>query len=623
MLNLNSLNDAQRKAVTYGADPLLVLAGPGSGKTTVVIQRIFYLMEVLHVSPEKILVLTFTKDAALSMQKRFFNQSENSYPITFGTFHSCFYHILKKSPGYKGVTLLTDAKKRELIKTVIRKYNLEKDNLDAEELITAISYYKNTNNRELSQKKVSAKWQELFLDIFRDYEILRKAENAMDFDDMVRECFCMLSEDSRILKEWQDRFSFILLDEFQDINPIQYKVIKLLAQKCGSVFAVGDDDQSIYSFRGASPYCIQEFQREYEANTIILEQNYRSNQEIVKVSLAVIGQNKHRFHKSLYSAIKSDEEKQCVKVMGFDSKETQYEMIYKDILERCSGDSYAVLFRTNLQMQRMAVWLDKKGVKYEMKEKALSIYEHFVVKDIMAYLTLAREGFSRHLYLQIMNRPFRGIDREGIYENGIFNRGKEIIELEEQLNRLRQCSLYLGVQYIRRAIGYDEYLKKKAGNRKELLMDWLEILDFISEDVKQYHELNEWMEALKERKQLRNEIERENISLQLMTVHGAKGLEFDHVYIPDCNEGIYPYGSMQEEEVIEEERRILYVAMSRAKKSLGLSYLGGNDKHPRLPSRFLNPILKDYSSTISSNSQLSRYSSKASATFSYSSSSSI
>lgn len=621
MLNLENLNDAQRKAVTYGVDPLLVLAGPGSGKTTVVIQRIFYLMEVLHVSPEKILVLTFTKDAALSMQKRFINQSEYSYPVTFGTFHSCFYHILKKSPGYKDITLLTETKKKELIKKVMSKYTSEKDNREAEELLSAISYYKNTNSKERSIDKVSARWQNLFLDVFREYEILRKAEQAMDFDDMVRECFRMLSENGRILKEWQERFSFILLDEFQDINPIQYNVIKLMAQKCGSVFAVGDDDQSIYSFRGASPSCIEEFQREFAANTILLEQNYRSNKEIVKVSLAVISQNKKRFQKKLYSTLQGSLDAKGVKVMEADTKEVQYEMICKDIFESYADDSCAVLFRTNLQMQRMAVWLDKKGVKYEMKEKTQSIYEHFVVKDIMAYLKLAKEGFSRGLYLQIMNRPYRGIDREGVLESGSCKSGKATMELEGQLNRLKQCSLYLGVQYIRRAIGYEDYLRKKAGNRKELLSEWLEILDFISEDIKQYRELNEWEEALKVKKHERDE--KENISLQLMTVHGAKGLEFDHVYIPDCNEGIYPYGNMQEEAVIEEERRVLYVAMTRAKKSLGLSYLGGIDKHPRLPSRFINPILKDYSSTISSNSQLSKYSSKASATFSYSSSSSI
>ena len=339
MLNLENLNDAQRKAVTYGVDPLLVLAGPGSGKTTVVIQRIFYLMEVLHVSPEKILVLTFTKDAALSMQKRFINQSEYSYPVTFGTFHSCFYHILKKSHGYKDITLLTDTKKKELIKKVMSKYTSEKDNREAEELLAAISYYKNTNSKERSIDKVSARWQNIFLDVFREYEILRKAEQAMDFDDMVRECFCMLSENGRILKEWRERFSFILLDEFQDINPIQYNVIKLMAQKCGSVFAVGDDDQSIYSFRGASPSCIEEFQKEFVANTILLEQNYRSNKEIVKVSLAVISQNKKRFQKSLYSAIRYDEENQCVKVMEFESKEVQYKIIYNEILKSGSNDS--------------------------------------------------------------------------------------------------------------------------------------------------------------------------------------------------------------------------------------------------------------------------------------------
>ena len=620
MLDLEQLNDAQRKAVTYGAAPLLVLAGPGSGKTTVVVQRIFYLMEVLHVSPEKILVLTFTKEAALSMQNRFYAQADKIYPVTFGTFHSCFYHILKNTPGYKTVALLTDAKRKELIMTVMQKFSTERDNREAEELLAAISFYKNTENEEETVKKVSVKWRGMFLEVFSEYENLRRAEKVMEFDDMVRECFYRLSGDEKLLAQWQQRFSYILLDEFQDINPCQYRVIKLLAQGCGSVFAVGDDDQSIYSFRGASPCCIRDFQREFEANTVILEQNYRSQEEIVKVSLSVIEQNKNRFHKELYSAAMGRDGKQGVMVTGFDTKEMQSEAICRDILERETKGSCAILFRTNLQMQRMAVRLDKMGVKYGMKEKSQSIYEHFVVKDIVAYLTLAKEGFSRKRYLQIMNKPYRGIDREEVCEDAIPDRSDIAVELKNQLMRLKQCSLYLGVQYIRRVIGYESYLKERAASKKELYMEWMEILDFIAEDIREYKEIGEWTAALKERKQLRDNCEQENVVLQLMTVHGAKGLEFDHVFIPDCNEGIYPYGSMQEAAAVEEERRILYVAMTRAKKSLGLSYLNGNDKHPRLPSRFLNPILKDYSSTTSSNSQLSRYSSKASATFSYSSS---
>ena len=235
MLNTENLNDAQRMAVMHGEGPLLVLAGPGSGKTHTIVQRIFFLLEVRKVAPEEILVLTFTKEAAVSMQKRFCEEASRVYPVNFGTFHSIFYHILQQSGISKYKQLLNEAQKRHLIYPILKKYSIQTNNrliCDKETqnlLLNAISLYKNTGNYEDIREGLPLEWKEVFSEVFRQYEGERERIRAMDFDDMVYECERLLREDQQLRTYWQNRFSHILLDEFQDINPMQYRVIKLLA----------------------------------------------------------------------------------------------------------------------------------------------------------------------------------------------------------------------------------------------------------------------------------------------------------------------------------------------------------------------------------------------------------
>lgn len=705
MLDLSKLNEAQRKAAAFGEGPLLVLAGPGSGKTFTITQRIFYLLFEKKIPPEQILVITFTQEAAKSMQQRFLKLSDQIYPVNFGTFHSLFYHILKEARVISGHSLLSNRQKINLLLPILRTFYKERlsaaqqqdrgsnDSMQEEalQILSAFGFLKNTGDQDAAASKMMPVWQPYFEELFQSYERAVKSTGAIDFDDMLYECLKLLKQNRQIRSCWQNRFAHILIDEFQDINPVQYEIIKLLSKPPCNIFAVGDDDQAIYGFRGSKPACIQQFVKEYQAKQLLLNVNYRSYEEIVEASLLVISENKERFVKALEA---SPEHKRmplptggilensrntahsrtdAVKIWGYESREAQYEALAELLCaanEPCPAEqmdrteaemtSCAVLFRTNTLMQIFASHLKKRGVPYEMKEKPQSIYEHFIVKDILAYLKYAREAYGkpaagsgslreespRALLLRIINKPSRYIEREALLGEG--NSLKKVISfyekqlpdgrmqrkiaelkrLEKHMQYLENAPLRAAVLYIRKAVGYDRYLKACAGGSQDKLAQWQELLAWLCEDAAGYESVEAWAEAMGQEKETAPEAasQKHENAVQLMTVHASKGLEFDRVYLPDCNENVFPHGHMPDTAACEEERRVFYVAMTRAKKSLRLLFVTGTKERLRLPSRFLNPLWKKYyssSSTSSSNSQLSRYSSKASATFSYSSSSSI
>lgn len=638
---------------------MLVLAGPGSGKTTVIVRRILFLIKEKHIPPEEILVVTFTKDAALSMQQRFLQRADRCFPVNFGTFHSVFYHILRQSHYFKSnpseiPTIYTHSQKKSFLVPIMKQKCMERDGFydydslksDAETLLGAISFFKNTRDREETLRRVPKEWKTYFESIFEEYQARCRKQGGLDFDDMVYECRQLLLEDVESLQYWQSRFRYILIDEFQDINPLQYEVVKMLGQEHRNLFAVGDDDQAIYGFRGSNPSCLRQFAEEFKAVQVVLNANYRSSDEIVKASQKVIADNQDRFVKQCYAAGKDAAREESVTIRIFESRMQELDYLKEQLsafLKTSPDEQCAVLFRTNAYMQNLAVLLGREGIPYSMREHPASPYEHFIAKDVMAYLRLASGDTSRENFLRIMNKPGRYLCRDALaqMEQVNFERLKEwyrrrgragdekcvraIQKLKEQLAAMRGMPLKLAITYLCRAAGYEEYLKsrKEAG---EQLEEWLEILDFLREDAGSYENVEEWSRAQRNLSQ-----ERENGDAQgkprpaicLMTVHASKGLEFDRVYLPDCNEKVYPHGTMPDKAAVEEERRIFYVGMTRAKKHLELLCITGTRERPRLISRFLNPLKGDYSSNNSSNSQLSRYSSKASTTFSYSSSSSI
>lgn len=663
MPDLSKMNDAQRQAAVHGEGPMLVLAGPGSGKTFTITNRISYLIEHYSVLPEHILVITFTKDAALSMQRRFMQQEKESLPVIFGTFHSVFYQIIKQSRPKSAETLLKDSEKKQWMLPILTQLKKKyRDDFqasgsedvfeDAVRCLAAISYYKNTGDMDKAAARLGSSWKTHFEEVYTSYENIRRREGRLDFDDMVFGCLHLLREDKELLASWQKRFKYILIDEFQDINSIQYQVVRLLCAPPYNLFAVGDDDQSIYGFRGSQPSLMKQFLEDYpQARRVLLGENYRSRHQIVNASLKVIALNKDRFTKELKSH-QEDGEKACVHLQNFEDKESQYGYIAGKLeAERDRGtlNCCACLFRTNAQMQGFASYLTRAGIPYSMKEKASCIYDHFIARDVRNYMIFAGGERGRSLFLTIMNKPSRWLGRELVKDEEVdFNRLKEYIRtyaptehkasllretdrLEKALERLKTMKPYLGIQFIRKSIGYERYLEDRAGTDREKLRDWQEVLESLASDARNFSSCEEW---LRYQDYFREELARsarspvqEKEGVKLMTAHASKGLEFDRVFVPDVNEGVYPHGSMMDEESVEEERRMLYVAMTRAKEALELLFVTGTKERPRLPSRFLNPLMdgaySPSSSTISSNSQVSRYSSKASATFSYSSSSSM
>lgn len=628
----NDLNASQRAAVTFdGPGPLLVLAGPGSGKTLTITRRIRYLMTEKAVPPEKILVITFTREAALSMRARFFRDSGDIpqqilQTVNFGTFHSIFYQILRQSKGITEKQILSDRDKKKLLFAALSVVAPEKSDQEktyyAGDLLAAVGFFKNTGDLNRTEQKVPAAFQGVFPRLYEQYERERAAQGKMDFDDMLLDCRTLLAENDEIRMYWQERFLYILIDEFQDINPIQYEVIRLLSGEPHSIFAVGDDDQAIYGFRGSSPACMQKFLEDYHAERILLDTNYRSCGEIVRASLKVIGENKCRFYKDLKAGReeRGDEKRgleakesaktdrvapgrEKVRVLGFadQREETAY------LLKICGEtEDCAVLFRTNRLLQRFAARLKRAKIPFEMREKVRNPYMMDVVLDVMAYLRLGAGEKDQDLLCRIINKPSRYVDREALREMGrsaeplqfleAYYRGRKssvkenIRLLQKQAEALKKMSPYLGLQYVRKVIGYDRWIRERyAGNPRER-EELEEILDWLGEEAREFQNLQEWMEEQREYREQPASGNGTGSGLKLMTVHASKGLEFRHVILPDCNERIYPYGQMLETDEIEEERRVFYVAMTRAMERLDLLYLTGSRQNPQSRSRFLNVL---------------------------------
>ena len=394
------VNEAQYRAITHGAGAMLVLAGPGSGKTFTVTQRIKYLIEHHHVKPENILVITFTKAAATEMQERFvrLNDGRND-PVHFGTFHSVFFQILRRTYKFTAQNIIREGDKYRLLSQIISEMPDEirtesrfDDNSDMlQGLLSEISTVKNNGitPQEIRSTTVS---QEEFEYIFRLYKQEMNRSRLIDFDDMVLLCRDLLVSRPETLKMWQERFQYILVDEFQDICPLQYEVVRLLAKPQDNLFIVGDDDQAIYGFRGSRPEIMLNFSADYpEALQVLLDVNYRSRRDIVDVADKLIRHNLTRFDKNVRA---QNEQLGGVKIYSFQSKLKQAENIAQLIRQYMTqpGARYsdiAILYRTNNHTVYTADRLLKEGIPFSMKEKPRNIYDSAVAKDIIAYMRYA------------------------------------------------------------------------------------------------------------------------------------------------------------------------------------------------------------------------------------------
>lgn len=605
-----SFSKAQTEAVTHGEGPCLVLAGPGSGKTLTIVNRMKYLIEELKVRPEEILVITFTKYAAAEMKNRFILLMENRrLPVTVGTFHGIYYGILKWAYRFGPQNILSEEEKYQLIRHVVNHQDIEifdeEDFLD--EMATEIGKVKN-NRMDIEAYKSSKCDPAAFRNIYREYEAERKRVRKIDFDDMLVLCCELFQSRADILKMWQEKFKYILIDEFQDINQVQYDVIKMLASPENNLFAVGDDDQSIYGFRGADAKLMFQFQKDFpNAKQILLDINYRSTSNIVENALKVIANNELRFEKAIHA---NKERGASLHVQEVRDPVEEGRYVLDEIQGRIDAgikpEDIAVLFRIHTDARPLVEGLMERKIPFQMREHMPNIYNHFIAKDIRTYFKMALGSRERQEFLQIMNRPKRYIGRDSLSGKTVafedlrrFYCDKDwmldrVDQFEWDLKMLVKMAPYAAIQYLRKRIGYDDFLREYAKERRVKNSDLFEVLAELEEAARPYATLEEWFthveeytNALKLREKKREEI---HDGVRLMTMHAAKGLEFDTVYIIEANEGQIPYKKALKEQGVEEERRLFYVAMTRAKELLKISYVKNKNGKETSPSRFVDEL---------------------------------
>ena len=585
-----TFNREQEEAITHKGGPLMVLAGPGSGKTLVITYRVKWLIENAGVYPSNILVITFTRAAAEEMKKRFFmfDGMENA-PVTFGTFHSIFFMILRYAYRYTAANIIREDVKRRYIKEMTENMELEieDENEFLSGIINEISYVKG-EMMSLSYYHSNNCSDELFAQIYEGYEKRLREENLIDFDDMLVFCYELLREREDIRTLWQNKFQHILIDEFQDINKVKYEIIRMLAGKGDHLFIVGDDDQSIYRFRGARPEIMLGFEKDYpEAKKVILNTNYRCSEEIVESAEHLISHNTKRFPKNMQAARGSkvpitfrnlkDAGEECTDILK------GIRFYYKKGIPL---EDMAVIFRTNTQPRLLVGRLMEYNIPFQMRDVIPNIFDHWIARNILTYIKLAMGNRDRKLFLQIMNRPKRYISRSMITEPQVDLKklkqqtfGKKwlyekIDKLEMDLYLLRKMEPYAAIQYIRNGIGYEDYMNEYAQFRRMNPDDLEEVLNQIQESAKEYHSFEEWFTYIESYgEELRKQMEagrQQKSGVTLTTMHSSKGLEYEVVFVMDINEGVTPHKKAVKEADLEEERRLFYVAVTRAKTYLFL-----------------------------------------------------
>lgn len=615
-------NKEQKEAIMHRDGPAMVLAGPGAGKTYVITNRVKALIDEYGVKPEQILVVTFSKAAAVEMKERFeMMTGGRRLPVRFGTFHSVFFQILRLAYHYEVKDIATPALKYRFLEETLNETGYEVD--DKKEFLSDIE-------KEISRVKgegieidcyfSSACSAEIFQKMYRGYQEKLQRHRCLDFDDMVVYTYQLLKEREDIRRRWQAQFRYLLIDEFQDINRLQYETVCMLAEPENNLFIVGDDDQSIYGFRGAKPGIMLSFPKRFpDTKQIVLGVNYRCSDEIMKAAERLIGKNNERYEKHI---VANKGKEQPVHMKKCENLPDEAEKIVAQIqMYQKEGIAYqemAVLFRTNMQMRLLAGKLMEHGVPFTMRENLPNLFDTWMAKDIMCYLQLALGNRSREKFLKIANRPVRYLSRTAFTESEVsFDKlrayyavknqewmEERIWNFEYDLKNLASLSPYAAIHFIRKGIGYDEFLKTYADERNVNADDWFDVLDEMQEMARDKKSILEFLsfvenygDTLEEiRQEHKKQQVKEEPGVSLMTMHASKGLEFPVVFVPTLNEDIVPYRKAVQEGNLEEERRMLYVAMTRAKTYLHLSFVKERFHKEAEPSPFLyeiSPALKN------------------------------
>ncbi|MDP2871643.1 MAG: UvrD-helicase domain-containing protein [Bacillota bacterium] len=634
---LEDLNAPQLEAVTHGDGPLLVLAGAGSGKTRALTHRIAYLIKERGVPPWHILAITFTNKAAGEMRERVAALvPELSGDIWVATFHSTCARILRREASLAGrrpdFAIFDTADQRAVVRRILSVLRWEQKKFPPAAFLAAISTAK---NEMLGAEEFAARsggqrgdfWAQRTARVFRAYEEELERNNALDFDDLLVRTVNLFESHPDVLARYQDRFRYILVDEYQDTNHAQYRLVRALAAGHRNLCVVGDDDQSIYAFRGADPRNILEFERDYpEAVVVKLEQNYRSTTTVLEAANSLVRHNDRRKHKHLWT------ENGIGEPIGFYQAESQKDeaaFVCRTLaaLMRETGELLrraAVLYRTNAQSRPLEEVLNAAGIPYQLVG-GVRFYERKEIKDVIAYLRLVANPADTISLERVINVPRRGVGpvtwervlkasaEEGVPVaemlcragalSGVAGKTRdELVRLGELLAELRQELKHLRPQDFVRAVcqraGYTEALRAERTGEAE---DRLENLDELHRLAAEYHRATgeAGLAGFLEQVALMGDIDEYDEGkdrLTLMTVHSAKGLEFDTVFLVGLDEGVFPHvRSLGEAGALEEERRLCYVAITRARRRLLLSCVGRRmtyDGQPELmaPSRFLREL---------------------------------
>jgi DNA helicase II / ATP-dependent DNA helicase PcrA len=614
----------QKSAIHFKDGPALVLAGPGSGKTTVIVNRIISLIKEHSVSPSSILVITFTKAAAKSMRQRFLSLTGESYvSVTFGTFHAVFFSMLRHAYNYSAGSIIKADIQYNYIRNAAMGFELEYP--DENEMVTGIiSEISRVKSNRLcidTYEAVSCPAATFRL-IYKKYENMLISRRMIDYDDMIIMCYELLSKRADYRKAWQDKYKYILVDEFQDINKAQYDTIKLIAGKQANLFVVGDDDQSIYAFRGSKPDIMLGLSTEYrDIVQMYLNTNYRCSSEIVAGARSLIEYNKVRFAKDIRSCGMCSGRIKVCKMADIEEEALYLSKEVRELIaDGIKPEEIAVISRTNIISNIYYTRLNSDGVACRTLTAVHNIYDSWLMQDIAAYMRLSQGMYDKENAVRIINKPSRYIKRALITQPFNFEHlrkcydGDEglikiINDMQFDIKMLSHMSPYAAVNYILKGIGYEDYINeeiiRKRLNKEEVYAKLTEIKTL----SRKYMDIKQWLKYIDEQTE---KTEQENKSdkrqgnqknsdekdsagaVNIYTMHSCKGLEFKAVFIMDVCEGIIPYNKAVLDNEIEEERRLMYVAMTRAKEKLYLVYPIKRYGHDTAASRFISEIDKAY-----------------------------
>ena len=619
---IEGLNDKQKEAVLYNDGPLLILAGAGSGKTKVLTTKIAYLIDEVDVSPYSILAITFTNKAAKEMKERIYNLiGDTAKYIQISTFHSFGLKLLRENYNYLGYdsnfTIIDSEDSLTVIKKILKSMGLDPKVYNPKAIRNKISGCKNEMMTPDDCKKFAVSdYEEVVQRVFERYVKTLKENNSVDFDDLLILPIKLFKEHEQILEMYQERYKYILIDEYQDTNEAQYTLTKLISSKYRNICCVGDNDQAIYGFRGANYKNILNFERDYpESKTILLEENYRSTKTILDAANCVIKNNKNRKEKNLWSK-KGEGEKIEYHKANDEKEEARYVVneIKKLVTKGISYEDIAVLYRTNAQSRNLEEAFLQENMPYRVVG-SFYFYSRKEIKDLIAYLRLIHNPKDNVSFLRVINTPKRGIGLKSI--QNIIDKAEENktsyyeaissskeLEFKEKVDCLREfakdATLTELIDKTLEVTGLKKELEDEKSLEADIRLENLEEFKSITRAFEEREGVVSLEDFLLEISLISDveEYKDEKNRVSLMTVHSVKGLEFNYVFIVGMEEGIFPHiNSMMDNSELEEERRLCYVAITRAKEKLYIvnarSRMLFGQVQVNLPSRFVKEINQD------------------------------